>query len=263
MNINTLPSLSLHYELVKKIGEGGNSTVWSVKNKDDVYACKIPLDNDLNQDIIDEATTMSLISKYPNPSKFLTFYGIYEHNGLAVMISELFAGDLLSNLRINKVNLSIKQIIFIAKSILEQLLFLHEKNLNHGDLHDNNILFNPRRVVLIDVTNQKYYPDTSNNIEAEVTRTLPQYYIKAINSGISPVSLYQKKDIFEFGETIRGLMGYDDLPPWHEFIQNPEIYKINSQNLGLDILINSAMNIDITQRPTANDLLYQIIKLSF
>lgn len=260
MNIDVISPLSLHYELVREIGEGGNSNVWSVKDKNNkLYACKIPLNSDLNEDIIYEANTMAQISKYPNTSMFLTFYGIYEHNGLVVMISELFTGNLLSSLRIGKVNLSEKQILFIAKSILEQLSFLHKKGLNHGDLHDNNILFSSNRVVLIDVSNQKYYPDnTSTNIEAEVTRTLPQYYVKAINSGISPLSLYQKKDIFEFGETIRGLMGYDSLPPWDEFVQSSKTYKIKSQYLKLNDLVNSAMNIDITQRPTADKLLDKI-----
>ena len=68
--------MSLHYKLVKEIEKGGNSTVWSVRGKNnELYACKIPLDSDLS-----EVNTMSQISKYPNTVMFLTFYGIYEHN---------------------------------------------------------------------------------------------------------------------------------------------------------------------------------------
>lgn len=178
---NIIPPLLFHYELIDKIGEGGNSNVWSVKSKDNkLYACKIPLDADLNADIVYEATTMSQVSKYPNQSTFLTFYGVYENKELIVMVSELFSGtplsDLTLSIRQGKITLTEHQILFIVRSILEQLSYLHRKRLNHGDVHNTNILYIPNRVVLIDITNQKYRPEMSSiPIEAEVTRTIPHF----------------------------------------------------------------------------------------
>ena len=49
-------------------------------------------------------------------------------------------------------------------------------------------------------------------------------------------------------------MGYGSFT-WDEFVLNSEIYKINLQYLKLNALVNSAINIDINQRPTADDLL--------
>jgi serine/threonine protein kinase len=259
--LNIIPPLLSHYELQQQIGEGGNSTVWTVKSKDDkLYACKIP--EEANELIIDEADIMGQVAKYPNNSPFLTFYGIYSYNELTVMVTELFKGEMLANLIdiVRKgTTLSEYQILSIAKSLLEQLSYLHNKGLNHGDVSNSNILYNSDRVVLIDITNQKYYLEWTNpETEAEVTRTTTKSWLNAINSGISSSLLYQKKDIFELGEIIRDLMGYRPTPPWQEFILNPDMYKVSSDYPTLNFLVNSAMNMDISQRPSSDNLLSYI-----
>lgn len=264
-SIAIFPSLLFHYELINKIGEGGNSTIWSLQSKDGLlYAAKIPLDNELNELIFEEANIMSQIAKRPNLSPFLTFYGLYTYNDLIVSVNELFIGiplsDLIMDSFLGDITLTEFEILFVAKSIFEQLSILHQQGLNHGDISNSNILHNSNRVVLIDITNLKYdQARTSVEIEAEVTRTTPNFWIEAVALGITPSSLYQKKDVFETGEILRELMGYEKLPPWNEFILNSNRYHISSQYPKLDKLINSTLNINIIERPSVNDVLNDML----
>src|SRR4029077_16281649 len=126
------PVLTLYFEFVNKIGEGGNSTVWSIKDKDGkLFACKIP-DEGTEEMIINEASTMSRISKYPNKSPFLTFYGVYSYGNKPVAVYELFDGQVLSNLIGHKLNEA--QLLNIAKQLFEQVAYLNNLGTCHGDI---------------------------------------------------------------------------------------------------------------------------------
>jgi len=275
--IQTLPSLLFHYELVELINEGGNSVVWSVKDKDNnLYACKIPFENlnseglpessnePLNSMIVDEAKSMSQLSKFPNTSPLLTFYGMYEYNKIPVIVEELFIGyplnDFITDPDKRKI-LTPDKLLLLAKGIFEQLLYLHQRGLNHGDLHTGNVLYNPegipgRQVFLIDISSQIYEPDENPEITADVTNTTLDYWLKAI-SILDPQSLFQKKDVFEVGESLYRLMGYNETS-WKNFIKNINIaqYSVNTQKL--IHIINSAIDEDISKRPSVKILLNYI-----
>ena len=258
--ITIAPVLTFHFSFVKQIGEGGNSTVWSITTQDGKqFACKIP-DEDTEDSLLLESQMMSKISKYPNKSPFLTFYGIYSHNGNPVSVHELFEGQelqvLIQHIRENPARkLTEQQILQVAKSLFGQVAYLNNIGLSHGDIHSSNILNNGKRLVLIDITGQYYNPDFSETGHAEVSKTTVEYWRKAINQGISPVHLLWKKDEFDIGQILRTLMGYDDIPRWDVYIQDPDKYKVTSEYPKLNILVNSAMEIDISKRPSASELL--------
>ena len=261
--VDILPLLIIHYDLVTQIGEGSFSKVWEIKDKDGKsYACKIPEDKEHSIPLVNEAQIMSHISKYPNTGPFLTFYGLYSYGNKPVMVSELFHGEQLQLLIIavagNRIILTEDQILYITKLIFEQISYLHNKGFAHGDLHGGNILYNKDRLVLIDVGGQGLLEQFDNESNAEIVNTTVEIWNKAIKSGISPNILVQKGDIFDAGILIYRLVMKFNTPHLEAFIANNDKYKLVSKYPKIDVIVNSCMNIDITQRPSADDILTYI-----
>ncbi len=192
----------------------------------------LPYEKDLQKMIIHEANIMSKISAYPNTGYFLTFYGLYSYKNNPVMVSELFEGYGLYHLL--KVNLSEPQLLYISKVIFEQLKYLHDNGFSHGDVHNNNIMYNSTRIVLIDISNYEYDESLSDHINAEIYRTQTKY-IKNVSRDI----LLQKKDIYDAGEVIKELSTYNQA----------SIYD------SINIIIQQCMTIDINKRPYADEIL--------
>ncbi len=255
-----LPNFLFHFNLVEVIGEGGNSTVWKTeKLNGGFFTVKIPyvgVDDDM---IINEAKLMSVLSKLPNNSPFLTFYGLYSYGDHPVIVSELFSGDelheLIQKIRQNKIQLSEHKILWIIKSIFEQISYLNKAGMNHGDINASNVLYNKKRVVLIDISNHRDVEGRSINIKAEESRTTIKFYAKAIIQGWSPQNILDQKDIFETGELLMKLLGFHSYRTWEEFEANPYKFRVDSQYEKLNIIVNSCMEIDITKRPSADDVI--------
>lgn len=181
---------------------------------------------------------------------------------MPAMVSELFSGviigDLIYSIRIGETTLTESQILDIARDIFEQLVYLNERGLNHGDVHSNNVLYNRDRVVLIDVTAQEYSPEEEVWVLAEVNRTTPEYWMKAIDLGIDPSILLQKKDIYDTAEIILDLMNYE-YPSLLDMLSSGHSIVVSSKYPTVNKLVNSAINIDISQRPSASDILEMIM----
>ena len=248
------PNLTSHYTLVDHIADGGSSTVWSVRSKDNkLFACKIPYPDDEDFVLI-ESIYMKRISQYPNASPFLTFYGLYEHEGSPVMVTELFQGEELAGLS-DKISqgltaqLTNDEILHIAKCILEQVVYLNNIGMCHGDIHNSNILYDGNRAVLIDITGD--YTDP-NDIHPTMLMTTDEYLNKAVDSN----PLIWKKDIFDIGIVLRELVVYDTNPIlYHDFVSKSDKYKIVSGCSKLDMVVNSALQLDISQRSSAKRML--------
>ena len=253
-----LPKLTLHFDLIERIGDGGSSTVWSIKSKDDkLFACKIPFPDE-ERFVLIESTYMSRISKYPNTSPFLTFYGLYEHNGSPVMVSELFVGDELEVLikEGSSKQLSNEEILHIAKCIVEQVVYLNNIGMCHNDIHASNVLYDGNRAVLIDITGD--YNDSScvNSIHAMTTE---EYFTRAIKSGMDQCDIIWMRDIFDIGILLRKLVKNDTSYIYHhDYVLDSDKYKISSGSSKLDNVVNSALELDISKRPSAVDLLRYI-----
>ena len=96
------------------------------------------------------------------------------------------------------------------------------------------------------------YPE----IIAEVTGTTPQYWLEAIST-TSPRILFQKKDIYDAGEILYSLMGYDK-NTWEDFITTADMNKYSSQMQKLYTLIEITTNENILERPSAEEILTYI-----
>lgn len=260
-----LPPLTLHFDIVEQIAKGGNSIVYSIKSKDNkLFVCKI-YDENIKEMAMEESLMASKISKYPNKSPFLTFYGAYSHDKQQVNVYELFEGRELSILvdciRKNPTSKpSEQQMIHVARSLLEQVAYLNDIGLCHGDIHSGNILNDGIRFILIDITGQTYNSKYPAYVHAEICQTTVEYWDKSIRLGYTPTSLIWKKDIFNIGEVLIELLGYNSLP--NEYLENPDKYRISSEYPSLDFIINSAISVDISKRPFAIDLLKFIETLS-
>ncbi len=246
-----LPDLLFHYEFVEKVGEGGNSEVWSIKAKDGLlYATKIP---DSPGPDLYEASTMSHLAKHPNSSPFLTFYGVYNYDGKIAIVNELFVGNSIRELPTD--SLDEEPLTEIVTSIFSQLDYLHERGLNHGDVHSGNLLYNSQRVVFIDITPQVYDDKINPKIWAEIVRTTLPFWNKAISDGMTPAIIMTTKDIFDAGMIVRSLITGLPQPTYRDFVVNPRLYEITSEYPELDKLVNSCINLDLTERPSAVDIL--------
>ena len=249
--IPALPSLTRHYTLLDVIGVGGNSEVYLCQKKQDStqYACKIP-DDGVEELVWDEAKIMSAISKHPNESPFLEFHGLYEHLSKPVIVSEILVDSKsLSGL----VAETYKEIASIIRPLLEQLIWLHDRGSNHGDVGAHNVIYNTTRVVFVDVGNYKYNYNTNISITAEELRTTPEYLLDAATD-MSGADMMSKKDVFDFGDLVRELIGKPP-PAWQEFLMDRRVNEISSEYGWVADIINAASNLDISARATAQQLL--------
>jgi tRNA A-37 threonylcarbamoyl transferase component Bud32 len=140
-----------------------------------LFACKIPLEEakETEEMLFDEALIMSKISKYPNKSPFLTFYGVYFHENKPMAVYELFDGWQLSNL---KYKLNEIELLHMAKALYEQITYLNNQDIYHGDVYNSNILYNATRFVLIDITGQ-IPVDEYSHVNAEVAKTTIEIWV--------------------------------------------------------------------------------------
>lgn len=246
-----LPPLTLYYNFVKEINTGGNAVVWSIiDNNGKSFACKIPKIGRENI-MYFEAAIMGKVAKYPNNSPFLTFYGIYSYKDQPVIVMELFDGYQLSNL---KIKLTEQQLLYMAKQLYSQLAYLNNVGTCHGDVSFNNILYNNTRILFIDIGGQNYNIHTEDFKFAETTI---EYWNKAINLGYDSNELLWKGDVFNLGKIFRRLITGVSISEY-DYMQNPNLYKLNTGYSTMDIIVNSSMEVDISIRPSAKQIVEYI-----
>ena len=254
VSISTLPSLAKDHVLVEIIGKGGNSEVWTVKDtNNNIYAAKVPFPNTINM-VIDEAEVMSSLSRYPNTSPFLIYYGLYLHNNSPVMLIEYFDGITLNDVKREKVILDEEKMFWLARGIYTGLNYLHQHNKVHSDIGPQNIMLNEDRIVLIDIGNYDY-TNTDMRFLAEIARTTDYYLnlMRRIEPSINKIM--QKKDIYDAGMILWELVTGNNEPTREEFISNPRKYYLNIPNKTLETIINLSIDVDIHNRPTARQIL--------
>lgn len=251
----TLPELTRHYTVGELIGTGTTSRVYLVTDNcsGEEFACKIPEDDeDLIETVYHEAETMSKISKYPNESPFLTFYGLYEYMSRPVLVSEYFSGAKdLGELKIK----SIDQMAPIFRQLLIQLEWLHNRGFNHGDIGMHNVMYSGNRFVFIDVSNNAVETDFVTGGDFNTTK---QYLNIALEKGMKGKELLIKADIFEFGAYIVHALITGEVVLFEELIEDPKAHMIDSYFGWAANLGNAAMTLDISKRPSATELLKMI-----
>lgn len=145
------------YVLKEYINEGTFGYVWSAirLETEELVALKIPKDQERGDHALSEGIKLIGYS-HPNAIE-INWMGRLD--GVFVIEMELFKGQSLADeLNDNgfKSPKTIREISEIFIDILEGVKFLHSKNICHGDIKPQNILFNKRQIKLTDFGTSKF-----------------------------------------------------------------------------------------------------------
>ncbi|KAF0558058.1 kinase-like domain-containing protein [Gigaspora margarita] len=107
------------------------------------------IDEKIIKDFIDELKLLRTVSCHPN---FIRFFGVtkdsYRHYNM--ILEYATEGTLRKYLKTNFARLQWTAKLSIAKEIASGLLFLHNKDIIHRDLHSNNILIHENKPKITD-----------------------------------------------------------------------------------------------------------------
>lgn len=148
------------YVLKEYINEGTFGYVWSAIHleTEELVALKIPKDQERGDHALSEG--IKLIGHFHRNIIQINWMGRLE--GIFVIEMELFKGQSMSEelsdygFKNPKTIINISQIFL---NILEGVNFLHSKNICHGDIKPQNILFNDQEVKLTDFGTSKFIED--------------------------------------------------------------------------------------------------------
>lgn len=129
-----------HYELIRKIGEGGSGSVFLAKKRrtNENFALKrIPLKSQQQRDQILNEISLTTLSQNPN---VVTYFESYSFNSCLWIIVELMKGN-LTDLITDKAGLIPEPLMaYILKEILTGLMLMHASYRLHRDIKSDNIL---------------------------------------------------------------------------------------------------------------------------
>lgn len=132
------------YKFIDHIDNGGNASVWKVKNEGNQYAVKI-LNKNEKQDRFENEIKFCKNYNHENLIQILA-HGKIDNKACYVM--PLYESNLAQLIK-NKPSVEDSfEIIFQICSVLE---FLHDNNVIHRDLKPENILINEKKLVLADL----------------------------------------------------------------------------------------------------------------
>lgn len=188
--------LNKRYTLDKKIGEGGLSEVYDVK---DIYSqyfkdtrnlvIKIPSSNIINKKdvaafVYSEYSLLSSLH-HKNIVKIVDF-GIDEDLNIPYIIMQKLEGDLLVNISLHEINSKMNH--NLTTSLCKAILYIHKVGIVHADINPTNIMMCP------DGTAQLFDFGISQNVNYKETFNLSNKENNAYNP------IYTAPEIFE-GET--------------------------------------------------------------
>ncbi|KAF0435634.1 kinase-like protein [Gigaspora margarita] len=118
------------------------------------------LDKEIINDFINELKLLRKVCYHPN---IITFYGVTKDNNGSYNMVLQYAndGNLREYLRANFTRLQWNEKLLIAKNIALGLLFLHDNDIIHRDLHSKNILIHQKQPKIADFGLSKQINETS------------------------------------------------------------------------------------------------------
>lgn len=124
-----------HYTILETLGEGAFGKVVRCRKDGETYAMKIQ-DKDGNEFLEDEVLVLRTIGDNYTCVKTIS---IFEDDTRHYIVFEKLYKSLFQMISVNLLKKA--NIIPITKQTLEALLFLHSKNIIHGDIKPENIMF--------------------------------------------------------------------------------------------------------------------------
>ncbi|RIB17141.1 kinase-like domain-containing protein [Gigaspora rosea] len=152
------------------------------------------IDEKINKNFNDELKLLRRVASHPN---VITFHGVTKDDyGQYSMILEYANGGTLRNyLKTNFTRLQWADKLCIAEELASGLLFLHEKDIIHRDLHSNNILIHDNKPKITDFGLSKQINETSKTSTAF---GMPAY-VEPLYLSDQQYKRDKKSDIYSFG----------------------------------------------------------------
>ncbi|RIB24272.1 kinase-like domain-containing protein [Gigaspora rosea] len=139
------------FETFKRIGEGGFGTVFKAEWKYHGLPVVIKsLKDNMRQEFFKELQILLKVSFHPNINHF---YGVTKdpETGIySLVLQYAEGGNLRGYLRVNFPKLQWSDKLRIAKEIAQGLMFLHNNNVAHRDLHSKNVLVHEDKMMIAD-----------------------------------------------------------------------------------------------------------------
>ncbi|KAF0550264.1 kinase-like protein [Gigaspora margarita] len=157
----------------------------------------LSLDEKIIKDFIKELKLLRRASNHPN---IISFYGVTkDYDGHYHMVMQYAnEGTLREYLKVEFNNLQWKNKLCIAREIALGLLFLHDNNIVHRDLHSKNILIHQKQPKIADFGLSKQINETSmmtsdSTAHGMLAYVEPQCFI------VPKYKRDKKSDVYSFG----------------------------------------------------------------
>ena len=159
-----------YYEVLKKIGEGGFSKVYKVKEKEtgeiramkEVNKSKIP-------DLKNFKTEIKILAMLDHPNILRLFEVIEDEKSFYLIMEFCTGGELLARMKNN--HYKEKEAAKLMEQIVSAVAYCHEKGICHRDLKPQNILFlneNPDSPIkVVDFGISKIYDPSLSSLKEE------------------------------------------------------------------------------------------------
>ena len=272
IEINNIPMVRMsELTLLKKIGEGGESTVYAGYYSSKHCAIKIMKNIDWKC-LMNEIVILANLS-HPSIPKF---YGIVDEDKTIALIFEFINGRNLSDIRTSSISFQNK--IKIASSVGSVLEFMHANYFIHRDLKPGNIIINDNcETFFFDFGISKIITNEKNAItpaKGTINYIAPECLeAKDVNESEEIVSeITTKVDVWAFGCLVSYL--FSGVEPWSNVcaderdIRNNLIKKKEfpipeeiMYNEKLKEIVMKCTKVDYNERATMkeiNDLLFDI-----
>jgi len=159
---NTVIVENCEYEILEKIGRGGQAIVFCVRQKDSeqLFALKWVKD-----DLVGVKTEINLLKRFRGEKRVVYLHGYEIKQDHILMILELGTTDFKSILKGSKLNM--RQVVVYWKEMLEAIYAVHKARVVHGDLKPANFLLTDSGLKLIDFGIAMAIEDYTCNIRRE------------------------------------------------------------------------------------------------
>uniref|UniRef100_A0AAY4D1Q4 Protein kinase domain-containing protein n=1 Tax=Denticeps clupeoides TaxID=299321 RepID=A0AAY4D1Q4_9TELE len=249
------------YKILKCIEEGAFGKVHKARNLKTGHLVAIKIQDCTNDNFMDLYEECKLLESFnhQNIPKVMDKY-YWEQKFYICM--ELCAGGDLTDIYMGTGSLKESQVAFVAKEVLETLLYLHQKGYVHRDIKPNNILLTDAgEVRLVDFGSMSsIQTEKPTFIDGTPAYLAPEYVLEDLNGDYD-----ERCDVWSLGMTLLELAegrlpllltsSYSYCKYWQQKNRVPQLRKRDKWSPAFHSFLEDALTLDPAMRPSVEKLL--------